>query len=123
MWYRYILEERLALERVLNQKCYWWVLVNTAYLCVHINGEPMKIKLPTPVIFANPKWHDEWKWKKHDDAEKARCKAMWGGLAAAIEERLKRIDAGESTIEQEFTGDILFEDGNYGLKYRGKWPL
>lgn len=123
MWYRYILEERITLESVLDQKCYWWVLINTAYLCIYIKGRQMNLKLPTPRIFANPKWHDEWKWKKHDDAEIARCKEIWSDLAVSIQERLKRIDAGESTVEVEFKDGILFEDGKYGLKYKESWPI
>ena len=79
MWYIHIREERIALERALKQKCYWWVLVNTAWLDIHIHGEPMAIKLPTPVIYVSNGWNPERKYKKHNDAEKARCKAMWGG--------------------------------------------
>ena len=123
MWYKYIREELIELGRILKQRCYWWVPINTAYVSIHIKGEIMRIKLPLPEIFANPKWHDEWKWKEHDDAEITRCKAIWRGLVTAIEEKLQRIDAGESTVEQEFKEGILFEDGKYGLKYKESWPI
>lgn len=119
----YIRDELIELQKVLNQKCYWWVLVNTAYLCVHLKGEQMDIKLPIPVILGNPKWNDEKKWKKQNDAEVVRCKAIWGGLTSSIEEKIKRIEAGKSTMEKEFTGGILFEDGKYGLKYKESWSV
>lgn len=119
----HIRDEAKELERVLNQKCYWCVLVNNVHLCVFIKRKQMNIKLPIPQIFANPAWHDEWKWKKHDDEEIARCRAMWRELAEAIEKKIQRIDTAESTVEEEFKANILFEDGKYGLKYKEKWPL
>lgn len=46
----YVSEEIIALQKVLDQKCYWWVLINNVFLCTHIKGERMDIKLPLPVI-------------------------------------------------------------------------
>lgn len=58
MWYKHLIEERIALEKVLNQKCYWWVLIQDAHLCVHIKDQRMDIKLPTPVVLGRSDWHD-----------------------------------------------------------------
>lgn len=123
----YVSEEIIALQKVLDQKCYWWVLINNVFLCTHIKGERMDIKLPLPVI-QNCQERRRWdfkymKRKEHDDEEIARCKAIWSGLVEAIQERFQRINAGEPTVEEEFKAGILFEDGKYGLKYKEKWPL
>ena len=118
---KYLCEEIVTLERVLDQKCYWAVLVNTVYVCVFIKRRKMNIKLPLPVLKANPKWRDEWKYKEHDDAEIKRCKAIWRELTEIIQEKLQRINAGESNTEEEFKEGILFEDGRYGLKYKESW--
>ena len=118
---KYVREEIVALERVLAQTCYWCVLVNTVYICIYIKHRQMNIKLPLPVIKTNQKWRDGWKYKKHDDAEIARCKAIWSSLTAQIQSKLQRIEAKESTVEEEFKDGILLENGAFGLKYKESW--
>lgn len=120
MWDRYIREERLEFERVVAQKCYWWILIN-AHLVIFIGGKRLDIKLPIPEIYGNPKWHDEWKYKKHNEAELARVKAIWSQLTELIREKKQKIEAGESTVEAEFKEGIFFEDGKYGVKCKGSW--
>ena len=119
---KYLEEERLELEKVISQKRYWWYeLVNDAFLCTSIKGQLVNIKLPLPVTYANKKWLGGRKYKKHDEAEIARCKSIWIGLTESIQEKIWRIEAGEITVEEAFKDGIFFEDGKYGLKIGGSW--
>ena len=45
---------------------------------------------------------------------------MWIQLIEQMKAKLDKINAGESSIEDEFAEGILFEDGKYGLKYESK---
>lgn len=126
MWDKYIREERIALERVLAQKCYWWVLIY-AELCIFIKGKQMNIRLPLPAIRCKQQ-RSRWDFnylrnKEHDEAEIARCKAIWSSLTESIQEKMQKIETGESTVEDEFKDGILFEDGKYGLKYKESWVV
>lgn len=126
MWDRYIREYRIALERILIQEgnnIYWWVLLDRPMLVVFVRGHKMDIKLPLPTVLGKSKWHDEWKYKERNEAEIARCSNIWSSLVNQLQEKLARIDRGESTMEAEFKDGILFEDGQWGLKYERSWKL
>lgn len=107
MWDRYIRKERLEFERVVAQKCYWWILIN-AYLVINIGGLIVDIKLPIPEIYCNSKWRDEWKYKKHNEEELARVKEIWSQLTEFIREKKQKIESGESTAEAEFKEGFFF---------------
>lgn len=123
---RYVEDIRIELENVLKQEgnsIHWWVLLNKAMLVVYVRKHRMDIKLPLPTILGSSKWRDEWKYKERDEAEIERVRAIWSKLVHQIREKLEKVDNGVSTIEEEFKEGILFEDGQWGLKYERSWEF
>lgn len=119
MWDKHIQDLRIEFERLIPHKCHWWTLVD-AEICISIDGHIMDIKLPIPKILGNPAWHEEEKYRERNEAEIARVREMWNQLIVAMKEKLKKIDEGSSAVETEFKDGILFENGKYGLNYKGK---
>lgn len=126
MWSRHIKDIRIELEEILEQEgcsIHWWSLLNKAMLVVCVRNHIMEIKLPLPTILGSSKWHDEWKYKEQNEAELERVRNIWSKLVHQIREKLEKVDNGDSTIEDEFKDGILFEDGQWGLKYERSWDF
>ena len=119
MWDKYIKDLRLELEQVAPNRIYWYVLHDAIFtMCM---GEYVfGVNLPLPKVFGTQAWKDEWKYKAHNEKEIERVRTIWSELISQMREKLSRIEAGESDVEHEFKDGILFEDGKYGLRCRGK---
>lgn len=122
MWDRYIREERIVLERILAQKCYWWTLFD-ANLIAHIKGIFIGIKLPLPRLVGRGSFADPYRRKKYNEEQILKARKIWEEFIQIMQEKMERVNSGQTTVEEEFKDGIFFEEGRYGLKYKEDWPL
>lgn len=83
--------------------------VTTAMIIFEINGLRVRFNLPMP---AKPSNNSTGVAKNKFDQE---CRSKWRSLALAIKAKLECVDAGITTIEEEFMAHIVMPNGeNFG---------
>lgn len=87
--------------------------VGAAWLMFRIEAAVVKIVIQMPEFadFALTDTGMERSGVVQDDHWKKACRQRWRALALLVKAKLESVDAGISTIEKEFLGDLLLSSG------------
>lgn len=80
-----------------------------AAMTFELKGKRMLFKIPLPVY---GKELNEKRWLVGEERINQMIRAKWRALCLAIKAKLVCVDAGISTLEEEFLSNIVLPDGN-----------
>lgn len=125
MWKKYIEDYVIELNKLIqeagNDKCYWWVLLDARTVFL-FKGHILNIKLPLPQL-ACYGFASRDRMKKHNEEEIERVRSIWKEFIDLLKEKVELVNSGQQTVDEAFTGGILLENGEYGLKYKDDWKV
>jgi len=125
MWNQHIkdlvIELNTIIQGVGNEKCYWWVLLDARVLFL-FKGQMLSVKLPLPQL-AHYGFASRYRMKKYNEEEIERVRAVWRLFIEELKKKIEAVDNGQQTVDEAFTGGILLENGEYGLKYKENWRV